>query len=536
MKVGQAESRVNITFALALDSSGLFKRSARGKYCSKNREDKLKAFLTADGSLAAATVARDECERYCWGEERCWGCSVDCEAAPLVYGRLSLGCQWNAVSACGEEKDWAGSISGDISEKQPKGGNATITISGPAGGWFGVGLNATRMADSPYTLIVNESGVVEQKIGTCGSEAEHCPGTRLAPSVTLLSHSVSGGVRTVVLTRPFRGATPDHFSFDPASSQTIRLITAVGKSQTFAYHKAHGPAQISLTAVGAATCICNAGALGQLCKTGGEGCAQFVKDCVPPPAGDLLAQRNPTCSSASYVGGLNCCGHGRILLDADQEIRPELLRYHMKFRFWFQEYEPDAGAGRPSHANLERIYYTTEANAGEYDVPPAFALPGQPIPGYPNWPQKTPTPGTTCTGSCPDGPDCECVHTITYHWTVSNIRLIYAGGHCHAPSCVSLELFRNDTGTPKLLCRQVPKIGQGRFPHDKWDEAGYIALPPCLWADDDPSLERSQWLPANTPLVSIKRNRNTHVGHYGEMASWQMRGVGFPAPGADTWV
>ena len=28
-------------------------------------------------------------------------------------------------------------------------------------------------------------------------------------------------------------------------------------------------------------------------------------------------------------------------------------------------------------------------------------------------------------------------------------------------------------------------------------------------------------------LVSIKRNNNTHMGHFGEMASWQMRGVNF---------
>ena len=32
-------------------------------------------------------------------------------------------------------------------------------------------------------------------------------------------------------------------------------------------------------------------------------------------------------------------------------------------------------------------------------------------------------------------------------------------------------------------------------------------------------------LPAGVPLLSIKKNRNTYVGHYGEMASWQMRGV-----------
>ena len=31
-------------------------------------------------------------------------------------------------------------------------------------------------------------------------------------------------------------------------------------------------------------------------------------------------------------------------------------------------------------------------------------------------------------------------------------------------------------------------------------------------------------------MYSIKRNFNTHMGHYGEMASWQMRGVNFPVP------
>jgi len=103
-----------------------------------------------------------------------------------------------------------------------------------------------------------------------------------------------------------------------------------------------------------------------------------------------------------------------------------------------------------------------------------------------------------------------------------------AGGHCHAPSCISLELYRNDTGTPKLLCRQLPQYGQGNVHVDKYDEAGYIAIPPCLWGDDK-GLDPPQWLPANTPLFSIKKNHNTHQGHFGEMASWQMRGVNFPA-------
>merc|ERR1711972_629846 len=127
--------------------------------------------------------------------------------------------------------------------------------------------------------------------------------------------------------------------------------------------------------------------------------------------------------------------------------------------------------------------------------------------------------------------------TITYHWKLSNTRLIYAGGHCHAPACLSIELYENSTGTPKLLCRQLPKYGAGNVSHDKYDEAGYLALPPCLWSDTGgEGLEPSVWLGANTPVFSIKKNRNTHLGHFGEMASWQMRGVNFPATAASTIV
>ena len=60
--------------------------------------------------------------------------------------------------------------------------NVTIVLTGPSASWFGVGLNAQKMADMPYTIIVNSTGVIEQKIGTCGSEADHCPGTLLPSS------------------------------------------------------------------------------------------------------------------------------------------------------------------------------------------------------------------------------------------------------------------------------------------------------------------------------------------------------------------
>jgi hypothetical protein len=104
------------------------------------------------------------------------------------------------------------------------------------------------------------------------------------------------------------------------------------------------------------------------------------------------------------------------------------------------------------------------------------------------------------------------------------MKLLYAGGHCHAPACISLELYKNDTGKLELLCGQYPIYGSGNVDNDKYDEAGYISIPPCLWGDEG-DLEPPVPLPKGTPLVSIKRNVNTKTGHFGEMASWQTRGV-----------
>ena len=45
-------------------------------------------------------------------------------------------------------------------------------------------------------------------------QAEHCPGDLLAPSVKVVSNSVTNGVREVVMTRGLTGATKDHYTFD----------------------------------------------------------------------------------------------------------------------------------------------------------------------------------------------------------------------------------------------------------------------------------------------------------------------------------
>ena len=75
--------------------------------------------------------------------------------------------------------------------------------------------------------------VEERKLG------DHDPGTVLSSSVRVTSNTVVDGERTVVMTRPFKGKTPDHFTFD-ASSSEISVITASGSGPSYAYH---GPKQ-----------------------------------------------------------------------------------------------------------------------------------------------------------------------------------------------------------------------------------------------------------------------------------------------------
>ena len=98
---------------------------------------------------------------------------------------------------------------------------ATITLTGPAGRWFAVGLGSTTfsMSDRPYTLVVDGTGnVAERKLG------DHSGGQLLAQSVTVQRSSVTAGTRTLVLTRPLAGkVTPSNI----ATTATMAAISRV---------------------------------------------------------------------------------------------------------------------------------------------------------------------------------------------------------------------------------------------------------------------------------------------------------------------
>lgn len=84
-----------------------------------------------------------------------------------------------------------------------------------------------------------------------------------------------------------------------------------------------------------------------------------------------------------------------------------------------------------------------------------------------------------------------------------------------------MELYNAETG--KLLCGSYPNFGQT---NRTYDEKGYIGIPPCLWGDED-GLPAPVLLSLDTQLLAVKKNNNT-IGHYGDMASWQMRGIVVP--------
>merc|ERR1712188_312952 len=98
------------------------------------------------------------------------------------------------------------------------------------------------------------------------------------------------------------------------------------------------------------------------------------------------------------------------------------------------------------------------------------------------------------------------IHTIkgTFAPTPSNIKLVAAHFHCHAPTCLSVALYNNNTGD--LICKEQPVYGQdrggnpgsGHIEPGPFNEAGYIAVPPCVWGSDEYGLEAP-------PIVSGQR-------------------------------
>jgi len=403
--------------------------------------------------------------------------------------------------------------------------SARITLSGPSDVWFGVGFNASAMKDAPWAVVVDGTGAVtERKLSDQGGN-----NVLMKPSVTVVSSTVNGKIRTVVVTRPLAGMNSNYYSFSMSSTDTTApFISAVGSGPTFAYHKNKAIGSLSfLPAVGPGACVCPEApkAFGQATGTltyqqtaqkedvGTSATGFRAGKCAPFPTTVLIEQKNPTCDIRYYQGGQSACHHMWSLLDADQEIpwADQPLVFHHKWRFWVQPFLKDyhkplqfSGSG----ALLIGSGY-------EYDVPKCDAT----VPGC-----------ALVNGTW--------IHTITGSKTgVGNF--VSLNFHCHAPTCLMMSVYACPAGTPltkctagtadeavakgyKLLCRQEPVYGGTQNPvlnGSHFDETGYIAIPQCYWGSPEQGLE-SPIDVAGVPLFIIKTADAT-IGHYGEMAGGQ---------------
>lgn len=338
-----------------------------------------------------------------------------------------------------------------------------FTIAGPADVWFGLGLNASQMSAEPYAVIVDGHGKVTERV-----LHDQSGGIELPLSVEVVSNKVDANTNTrvVILTRPVAGLTVDNFAFDALRADSvIPVISAYGSGPEFAYHKFKTSSTMVFGAIDRPVCLCNTGAsnlpfgkgMGQMIYTpvpGEPGSATskapgapkttlgFRKNCLAYPAGTMLLEKNPSCDLRAYTGGQSCCHHLFTLLDKNQTTpwQDQPLNYHHKWRIYFQDADP---VGSPIK-NVIQYNWGGMASPTEYDVPKC----------------------AKGKFGCSYEPGLGWVHRMNGTWTVGQMRMrgtapnatsikfLTIHGHCHAPTCISFELYNADTN--ELICRQVP--------------------------------------------------------------------------------
>ena len=119
----------------------------------------------------------------------------------------------------------------------------TITLTGPSNRWFGIGFNATSMANGTdclyYTTTLVDAKITGKVNPTTDTNANDW---------TLSSNIISGTTRTLILTRNFVGGTGDYtFLYNDSS---LNVIWAYGSGTSFVKHENAGSAPLTFTTLG----------------------------------------------------------------------------------------------------------------------------------------------------------------------------------------------------------------------------------------------------------------------------------------------
>eukprot|EP00040_Diaphanoeca_grandis_P032470 m.196795 g.196795 ORF g.196795 m.196795 type:complete len:870 (+) comp32636_c0_seq1:40-2649(+) len=440
-------------------------------FCSSAYSKELLCFGRSNTNVLASKVSSDQV----WVKEYASG--VKLEAETSLGGMVNISLKHDGVKA-------------------------NLTLSGPSSVWFGVGFNAEEMKDLPYAIIVDGSGgVVERKL------IEHGPGSVLAASLTVVSNTVSQGVRTVVMTRAVEGATSDHYTF-PKVAGDINMITAVGSTPALAYHAKRTGAKMTLIPTNVTSCVCDP-VSSEFITYMNSSTEAFSVNCVDEPRSDMLRHgdgtgrfvQNSACKASTYHGGLRCCKHQEFLTDVEDDARipNQTDTYFLKWRYYFQEYVPETPAAPASHQHLHHFVFLIDDAVNDYEEDNA------------NY-------GTNSIGK------------ITAHLTMGEIGLedtpptftgitpLVMTPHCHAPSCIREEFWNADTG--EIICNVTAKYGNEMYgsTNNTFNEANYVAIPPCIFGNQT-GLQFPFTVTPATKITAIKYLNNS-FRHLGQMAQW----------------
>ena len=218
-----------------------------------------------------------------------------------------------------------------------------------------------------------------------------------------------------------------------------------------------------------------------------------------PCEGQMLEERNPTCTLQTYRGGVRCCAHGMFVTDTGRVCRAPTCTalpvdvVHFKVTVTYEDF--DAAVHRELLPTPMEMSGT--GVHGEFDVRPCAAG----------------TPPSACLGTH------TFVHTIAAPAGVNgtHFRVHSALSHVHS-GALSISLQR--AGTNETICRNAVDGGGMLYGTgtEAGNEVGYVVgLTPCAWGEDDAPV-----LTVGEPMrVTAVYNASRY--QYGVMATWKLR-------------